>query len=170
MKTTLAKRPKYAAFTLIEMIGVLAVIAILASLLIPKILNAINDAKINNAVVSYNTIKTHCMEHYGKYGKFAGAGGAALTLPVEQFEITSLLPDNLIDKPWNVKIGDGLFDATHGRIRIFTTAMTAASVVTISDGYSFDGSGTVTNEVAPNSAILEAVITGVPEADAKAYN
>src|ERR1041385_6257533 len=70
MKITLAPRPKYAAFTLIEMIGVLAVTAILASLLIPKILNAINDAKINNTVLSYNTIRTAMMEHYGKYGSF----------------------------------------------------------------------------------------------------
>ena len=56
-------------FTLIEMIGVLAVIAILAALLIPKIFEAINSARINNCVVSYNTIKTATMDHYGKYGK-----------------------------------------------------------------------------------------------------
>ncbi len=42
------------AFTLIEMIGVLAVIAILASMLIPKIFEAINNSKINNAAVSYS--------------------------------------------------------------------------------------------------------------------
>ena len=46
------------AFTLIEMIGVLAVIAILASMLIPKIFEAINSARINNTVQSYNAVKT----------------------------------------------------------------------------------------------------------------
>src|SRR3989442_1205450 len=56
------------AFTLIEMIGVLAVIAILAALLIPKIFEAINNARISNALVSYNTVKTACMDHYAKYG------------------------------------------------------------------------------------------------------
>ena len=56
------------AFTLIEMIGVLAVIAILASMLIPKIFEAINSARINNTVQSYNAIKTAVMDHYGKYG------------------------------------------------------------------------------------------------------
>src|SRR5213079_1357914 len=55
-------------FTLIEMIGVLAVIAILASMLIPKIFEAINSARINNTVQSYNAIKTAVMDHYGKYG------------------------------------------------------------------------------------------------------
>src|SRR6266436_5262795 len=35
------------AFTLIEMIGVLAVIAVLAALLIPKIFESINSARLN---------------------------------------------------------------------------------------------------------------------------
>src|SRR6266704_6062192 len=68
MKIRCTKTRKANAFTLIEMIGVLAVIAILAALLIPKIFEAINNARINNAVVSYNTVKAACMDHYGKYG------------------------------------------------------------------------------------------------------
>src|SRR5437867_12732923 len=48
-------RRRAGAFTLIEMIRVLAVIAILAALLIRKVFNAINDARINNACVSLNT-------------------------------------------------------------------------------------------------------------------
>ncbi len=46
------------AFTLIEMIGVLAVIAVLAALLIPKIFESINSARLNQAVLSCQTIKT----------------------------------------------------------------------------------------------------------------
>ena len=45
INTHLPKRRQSKAFTLIEMIGVLAVIAILAALLIPKIFNAINSAQ-----------------------------------------------------------------------------------------------------------------------------
>src|SRR5687767_9385228 len=65
-------------FTLIEMIGVLAVIAILASMLIPKIFEAINSSRINNAVQSYNTIKTAVMDHYGKYGSINMSNGVAI--------------------------------------------------------------------------------------------
>src|SRR5204863_216829 len=50
-------RPSH-AFTLIEMIGVLAVIALLAALLIPKIFESINNARIGQAVLSCQTIKT----------------------------------------------------------------------------------------------------------------
>src|SRR3989442_4445240 len=100
MKTTLAPRPKFAAFTLIEMIGVLAVIAILASLLIPKILNAINDAKVNNAVLSCNTIKTAVMEHYAKFGGFnVTTNGAGLGPYVTNFSGV-LLAEQLVDKPF----------------------------------------------------------------------
>src|SRR5438034_4998102 len=57
-------------FTLIEMIGVLAVIAILAAMLIPRVFEAINSARINNGAVSCETVKTAAADHYGKYGRF----------------------------------------------------------------------------------------------------
>src|SRR5882724_9767261 len=88
MKLTLNQKSARKGFTLIEMIGVLAVIAILASLLIPKIFNAINDARIANTILSVNTMKTACVDHYGKYGSMLlttnGASvpnGVAPTLP-----------------------------------------------------------------------------------------
>ena len=69
------------AFTLIEMIGVLAVIAILAALLIPKVFSAINDARVNGLCVTCETLKTAVADHYGKYGRLdATFGTNALTL------------------------------------------------------------------------------------------
>src|SRR5213594_4562948 len=70
------------AFTLIEMIGVLAVIAILASMLIPKIFEAINSARIINTVQSYNAIKTAVLDHYGKYGAINFTGIPAPGAPL----------------------------------------------------------------------------------------
>src|SRR5260370_30670083 len=57
-------------FTLIEMIGVLAVIAILAAVLIPKVFEAINNARVNNAAMTINAVKTACIDHYAKFGSF----------------------------------------------------------------------------------------------------
>src|SRR5437867_8983054 len=99
------------AFTLIEMIGVLAVIAILAALLIPKIFEAINNARVNNAAVSYNTIKTALADHYAKHGSLTSSNGIAVLTPGVGGALTYdhvLLSEGFLDKPFQVKIGDGV--------------------------------------------------------------
>src|SRR5437762_8835164 len=81
MKTCSGQKPNLRGFTLIEMIGVLAVIAILASLLIPKIYEAINNARISNTALSYNTVKTALADHYAKYGSLLSSNGVAMGTP-----------------------------------------------------------------------------------------
>src|SRR5438876_9117468 len=118
MKLHQLKKKEVKAFTLIEMIGVLAVIAILASLLIPKIFEAINNARINNAIVSYNSVKAACMDHYAKYGAINTTTNGAVvppgttphppgTLGVNglNFYDGSLLTEGFLDKPYLVKVG-----------------------------------------------------------------
>src|SRR6266404_1597512 len=134
-------------FTLIEMIGVLAVIAILAAVLIPKVFEAINNSRINNSAMTYNTVKTAIADHYAKNGSLPVDGtttpATALTLPTEQFDMT-LLKEAFMDKPFAVKIGDGASDATHARVRLYDiSALTTASTVdgTANSGYSLSGTG-----------------------------
>ena len=57
-------------FTLIEMVGVLAVIAILAALLVPKIFGAMAESRCSNTVSSINSLKTAVMDYYGKKNAF----------------------------------------------------------------------------------------------------
>src|SRR5690242_1978505 len=96
------------AFTLIEMIGTLAVIAILASLLIPKIFQAISNAYLSQTVLSVQTMKTAVMEHYAKYLSLAASNGVPLTIPnnsaMTNFD-SVLLAEGLIDKPFAPRIG-----------------------------------------------------------------
>ena len=84
MKIISNQRKSSQAFTLIEMIGVLAVIAILASMLIPKIFEAINNSKINNAAVSYNTVKTALADHYAKWGSLLSSNGTVYQFTLAQ--------------------------------------------------------------------------------------
>src|SRR5438046_10179573 len=100
MKVTNNQRKFTRGFTLIEMIGVLAVIAILASMLIPKIFEAINSARINNTVQSYNAIKTGVLDHYGKYGSInivgtTGTGFAAGSAQANNYDTYVLLAESL---------------------------------------------------------------------------
>src|SRR5438552_14454302 len=102
-------RRQRSAFTLIEMIGVLAVIAILASLLIPKIYEAINNARINNAIVSYNTVKTAVADHYAKFGALNSQAGTNFNIAADlrstNYDIGVLLMEGFLDKPFLTKVG-----------------------------------------------------------------
>src|SRR5438128_10991318 len=111
VKTIPAQRRKAGAFTLIEMIGVLAVIAILATLLIPKVFTAISNARVNNAAVSTQTVKTALADHYAKFGSIPIDGSVTppQTLPLPQAPYDNiLLSEGFLDKPFAAKIGDGI--------------------------------------------------------------
>ncbi len=57
-----------AAFSLVEMIGVLAIIAILAVVIVPKVFSTIASSRVTNAVASVNSVKSAVTEFVGKYG------------------------------------------------------------------------------------------------------
>ena len=79
MKTTIKNNKATRGFTLVEMIGVLAVIAILAGMLIPKIFEAIRNSRINATLEAYNTLKAAVLENYAKWGRFANTSGTQYT-------------------------------------------------------------------------------------------
>jgi len=164
-------------FTLIEMIGVLAVIAILAAVLIPKVFEAINNARVNNAAMTVNAAKTACIDHYAKYGTFPvnGSSGTAVPFTPPQYAFDNiLLKEQFMDKPFVVKIGDGAAEdptgavkqGTHVEIIAAPTAVGGAVVAGV--GYNLAG-GTGLDDIT-GSWLVQAVITGVAHADAIALN
>ena len=173
-KINRAARRRKQGFTLIEMIGVLAVIAILAAVLIPKVFEAINNSRINNSAMTCNTAKTALVDHYAKYGGIPVDGTAnpptvITNLPVEQFDL-KLLGEGFLDKPFAVKIGEGTSDATHARVRVFDISGTGTNAVDGTASTGFALSGTSTQNEAAGSVCAEAVITGVTASDAKDLN
>ena len=84
-------------FTLIEMIGVLAVIAILAAMLLPKVFSAINDSRVNNAAVSVETIKTSATDHYGNPQPITGSVQPSVkhTEPASSAACSAAAPDSV---------------------------------------------------------------------------
>jgi len=155
-------------FTLIEMIGVLAVIAILASLLIPKIFEAINNSRVSNASLSYNTVKTALADHFAKYGSLLSSNGTSFpagTSVLLNFDKV-LVSEGFLDKAFSAKIGDSSVGATQ-HVEVVAALDTSAAPTTTDSRYSLAGDNV--NE-ALGSAVAQVVIPGVLESDARALS
>jgi len=63
-------RKSSSGFTLIEMIGVLAIIGILASVVAPKVIEAIRDAKVTSSLANLNTVKSASINYYARYNAY----------------------------------------------------------------------------------------------------
>lgn len=61
-------------FTLIEMIGVLAIIGILAAVVAPRVIESIRDAKVTSAIGSVNSAKSAALNYYQRYDRFPEDG------------------------------------------------------------------------------------------------
>jgi len=147
------------------MIGVLAVIAILASLLVPKIFDAIHNSRISNAVLSYNTEKTAVAEHFAKAGAFDKTTfGTNVLLNVgtpggnANYD-TLLVSEGLTDKPFLVKVG------TNSYVQLADKNQAGSGIL---PGYDLDGNGTADTSAA--TFVIEAVIQGCTIDDARAIN
>ena len=133
------------AFTLIEMVGVLAVIAILAALLVPKIFQAINDSRFSSTVESVNNVKTACMDYFGKVGSFP------LTTTNGSFDHT-MISSNCLEKPFMAKIApDG------------ACVQVVSGTGNGGTAYKLDGTTATT---ATGNIVVECVLTNVAVADA----
>lgn len=162
MKTQVQRKAQ--GFTLIEMVGVLAIIAILAAMLVPRIMSAINDSRVANAVGSINTAKTAALGYFGKYGRFAGTNGVAVTAPVVDWDAAVLVPEGFMDTPLATSV------AQTSQVRL-VTALTAADAADVSNA-AFnldDNTGNGAND-APGQYVIVAYLGNVPIEDAVSIN
>ena len=79
MKQNISKTTS--AFTLIEMIGVLAIIGILASVVSPKVIEAIRDAKVTGVIANLAAAKTAAATYYGRYNIYPEDGTKLAVVP-----------------------------------------------------------------------------------------
>jgi len=140
-----------AGFTLVEMIGVLAIIALLAGMLVPRIMQAIRDARVNSTAVSLNTLRAAVAQYMTKNNTLGTAGTSDYD--------SDLVEDGDLDKEFETKIGSAA-----------DVALVAGNVAANDTParYNLDGSGST--DTSDASVIVEAVIEDVPARDAYALS
>jgi type II secretory pathway pseudopilin PulG len=163
-----------AAFSLVELIGVLAVLVILASLIVPRIskqaavtrsVQAVSGAQLQQVLTAVQAIKTAATEHCARFGSLASQNGTPFAVATSYDNYDSiLLSEQLLDRPFAVKLG------TRAVVRLVNVSgLLAASRAAGAAGvYYPEGGGASGSSGA--SYLLEAVISGVPDSDAKALN
>jgi len=164
------------------MIGVLSVIAILAAVLVPKVFNAIANARASNAATCVKSIKSAIADHYAKYGSLAWNGAlstpAAIGLPalgsgaVSNFDQV-LVAEGMLDKPFQTKLGTGtpatdVYLMTAAASNGGTVVASPNTVSVAGDAY-FDLGGVGSNTVS-GTVVAVAVIQGCTLEDARNLN
>ncbi len=166
MKTRDCSERRFFGFTLMEMVGVLAVVGILTTLLVPRIMAAIADADLAADVLSIKSVRSAAEDYFRRYGKFAGVGGAALTSwnnnTSEYWDQKVLLPEQLLEKPFVSRL------ATNASVRLVTLANVTPSTPTLN--YGNDGSiGTGLGNNGAYDLLREYAANSMNDGEASAY-
>jgi prepilin-type N-terminal cleavage/methylation domain-containing protein len=152
-------------FALIEIIGVLAIIAVLAALLLPKIFEAITNARISQTAINIQSTKTAVVEHHAKFGSLATSNGTALTFTGELTNFDQvLLAEGFLDKLFQTK----LTPTAHVRLIQVSSYTSATSIERNNAAYDLDGDGD--NDIVGASYLVDAILIAPSEADAIALN
>ncbi|PYJ07750.1 MAG: hypothetical protein DME25_03080 [Verrucomicrobia bacterium] len=149
------------------MVGVLAAITILSALLIPKVFEAMYNARISNALVSYQTVKAAVTQHFGTFGSLSSLNGTNLSISAGSAYTNYdgvLLLEGFLDKPFTPKLGT---NATIQLVNVSNLSPNTSPNGGGNSAYDLDGDGQ--NDVVGNY-MVEAVIYGVSQDDAKAVN
>ena len=161
-------------FSFVELIGVLAVIAILACVVVPRIsrqadparvAGAVNQAQVAEVLASVQAIQTAAAQHCARFGSLASRKGTPFPVAATYDQYDSiLLSEQLLDRPFWSKLG------TRATVRLMKIDRSSwAGRLGFVEGV-YDLSGRGGNDVAGAAYLLEAVISGVTEAEAEALN
>lgn len=153
-----------AGFSLVELIGVLAILVIRGVLIIPRILNrggtvhaagAANQAQVDQVLASVQAIKAAAAQHCARFGSLVSRNGTPFTVSGSYHKYDSvLLSEQLLDRPFRVRLGAGA----------------TVRLVHVAGGGAFDLDGRGARGIAGVGYVLEVVIPGLSEDEARALN
>lgn len=159
------------------MIGVIAIISILAAVLVPKVQNAIARSKVSGTALIYNTVRTATVDYYSKSNSFplrAGTGAADTATATGRFD-ADLVAAGFLDKLVMTPIGatattGALTTRPHVRVQAAVVAGTP-NPTAAAGGNNFDlDNNTATSDFAAGQNVVSLMIPGVSIADAILLN
>jgi Tfp pilus assembly protein FimT len=130
MQVTHSASPRVRGFTFHEVVGVLAVIAILTCLMVPAIVRLLDNARLAADVKSIEALRTATHAYFERYGKFAGPNGAPITSwsyeAHESWDRTCLLASSLVETALRSHL------ATNAFVRLVKVTTTSSSTLILS--------------------------------------
>jgi prepilin-type N-terminal cleavage/methylation domain-containing protein len=166
-------------FTLIEVIGVVAVIAILAAVLTPRVVSVISRGKVSATAQSLGSLKSATADYVAKNGSVptrSGTGATNSAVSTGRFD-ADLIVGGFTEKLFACSIGTQTFDgsALTGRTHVRSLSAVSSSSVTAptasvgGDNFDLDrDSGTA--DFTAGQMVVSAFIPGVALSDAIALN
>lgn len=155
-------------FSLIELIGVLAILAILIGLLLPKMFDAISQAQLTTAVSIILGIKNTTMSYYGQYGRFGDANGNVITSTNDPAALNwgtqVLLKAGYLENPVRTPIASSAVV----RLRPVLAANTAPTAA--NSAYNIDGFDPLLNDAQDGRWVVEVFLTDVAVEQAEELN
>ncbi len=165
--------------SLTEMIGVLAILAILAALLLPRIFEAVKESQAEAAVMSIRSVEAAVTKYYTRYGFFGDENGHPYTTSKRNWDAV-LVKLGLLRNPLslsvgaaidlqvakcNIKSADGVVDCT----QVSPSKIEPGYIkVTGDPDYDLDGDGD--SDTAHASFVVQVVIADVSREVAKMIN
>lgn len=165
-------------FTLLEIIGVVALIAILAAVLAPRVTSVIGRGKVNSTVQSLAGLKTATMDYIAANSALpirAGKGNNDAANVDGRFDV-DLRSGGFIEKLFSCPIGSQVVDGslagrTHLRALNAVVSKSVGSPKPDNAGSNFNlDRDTTTADFNKGQVVVSAYIPGVPLADAVALN
>jgi len=166
-------------FTLIEIIGVVAVIAILAAVLTPRVVSVIARGKVNATAQSLGSLKTATADYIAKNGSIparAGTGSTNAAVSVGRFD-SDLVAGGFLEKLFACSIGNPTNDVSALTGRTHVRALSATSAASVSaptatvggDNFDLDHNDT-TADFTSGQMVIAAFIPHASITDAIALN
>lgn len=178
MKIT-TKHQHSRAFTLIEIVGVVAIIAILAAVLTPRVVMVIARSKVNSTAQSLSGLKTATMDYLAKNASLPsrdGTGSTNAAVATGRFD-ADLVAGGYLEKLFSCSIGSQTFDSsalsarTHIRSQSATASGTVSTPTSTAGGGNFDLDRDASSaDFASNQVVVSAFIPSVSISDAVELN